>query len=209
MVVSLMGVGVAPLVASAGPAGAAIPPPPPGCPFGLGASSYQGAAGSMFLNVTIVPATRFEHCTTTVPAVASLSADGAPYHNVSSNPAQQAVTLTFSPALLDPQVAARFTLHCADPAGPGRLTLSVGGHSVTQAVPAQSCGPAGSPGSSLGVQDTTEPSWAGIAGSPSGLGYDVVDTAGDVAFKGHGGPMTGSTIDPTGIAMAVAPTGQG
>ncbi len=189
------------------PAGSALPPPPPGCGFTLVSEGYLGAAGSEYLSARAVPVSSFERCTTTVSATGSLTPDdGVAYTNVADNPVTQPLTLTFAPSMLMPVVLLQFTLHCADPASPGTLRLSVAGQTIVQAVAAQSCNGATWAGLSIGLEPNS--SYTGIASTPDGGGYVGIVDQGDVFTEGNGAPSP-TVTDPTGTAIASAPSGAG
>lgn len=201
------------VTAGAAPAGAEVVPP--GCGFTLGASDYSEGLGSGYFGVQLVPLSPYELCTTTVTTVMSLvPVSGGRYDNVSDNPSTQRLKVTFSPKQALPELALQLGPHCADPAGPGVLSLQVDSLSVSTEIPGESCADFRSQnGSRLGVDDLTRPSLTGMAGRADGQGYEMTGSGGDLFTFAAGQSQPQAVItdgpDATSTAVAAAPQGDG
>jgi uncharacterized membrane protein YgdD (TMEM256/DUF423 family) len=190
------------------PASAALVPVA-GCPFHFGTFSEQGAAGTLVFVLDVLPQNPSERCTTPVTFTASVTATGAAYTNIAHDPLTATQTVTFTPGRLVPVIAVSWSgLHCADPAGPGTVRITVGGEvRAVFAVNPSTCG--GGPGSTLASFPLSEASQVGIAPTPDGHGYRTVDSSGVITSKGDATVIEGAPSNAPVVAIATAPTGNG
>src|SRR5271167_1238849 len=104
-------------------------PPVSGCGFTLGPITPNGAAGTLFFSVLLVPSSPVQRCTVPVAfttTIAALAGSG-PYTNIDNNPISALEAVSFIPGRLFPSLGVGWAaLHCADPAVPGSLTFTVG-----------------------------------------------------------------------------------
>jgi hypothetical protein len=169
-----------------GTASAALPPVS-GCGFHFGPVTEQGAAGTLFFAVTLEPASPAQRCTTLVGFTAALRATGAPYTNVDNNPLISSEPATFTPGRLPPQLVVGWgRFHCADPAGPGTLTITSAGQQIGIPVAAMTCGGPGSSNSVLLAASVPPISVVGLAPTVDNKGYLITDQLADVKGLGDG-----------------------
>ena len=195
-------------LAGGGTASAALPPVN-GCGFRFGPVSQQGAAGTVFYFVALEPASPAQRCSTVVGFTASLRAAGAAYTNVDNNPLASTELVSFTPGRLPPELVVGWGRgHCADPPGPGALTVTSANQQVAIPVAANSCGGAGSPHSVLLAVSVPSISVVGIAPTVDNKGYLLTDELADVKGLGDGkslfppfqpsAPIVGIRATPTG-----------
>ncbi|HLN16937.1 MAG TPA: hypothetical protein VK277_09325 [Acidimicrobiales bacterium] len=203
----------------AGPPGAgAALPPVSGCGFTLGPITPNGAAGTLFFSVLLVPDSPVQRCTVPVTfttTIAPVSASSGPYTNIDDNPLTAVEPVSFVPGRLQPSLGVGWAaFHCADPAVPGSLTFTVGGQHASIGVTPNSCGPPGSPHSFLEAAPVLTDSEVGIAPTPDDLGYRTVSQSGFVSDFGtapslgltafSNAPVVSITTDPVGTGAWTA-----
>ena len=215
LVAAVMGV---PGLAGAAPDAGAAVRPVAGCPFSLGAISQQGAAGTLFFAVTLNPSSPAEACTVSVTFSVSVQISPAllpsagPYRNIDHNPLTATEVVTFTPGRLQPSLVVGWSgFHCADPALPGTLTFAVGPQRAATGVTPGSCGPAGSPHSSLiAVSGITPISVVGVAPTPDNRGYWAVDQLGQIGHAGDAAAVATPAVSTFPVVgITAAPTGSG
>jgi|GEM_PF-4806631 len=188
-----------------------------GCGYHLGSINQQGAAGSLYFAVVLQPASPAQQCTISVtftasltPAASLLAASG-PYTNIDNNPLTTAESVSFAPGRLPPSLGVRWGgFHCADPPVPGSLTFTAGGQQSAMGLTPSSCGPPGSPHSSLEPFAVPVASEVGIAPTLDDHGYRTVDQSGAITTEGDATSFgaTASTNAPV-VGIQTAPTGDG
>jgi hypothetical protein len=198
-----------PILAVGGRAADAALPPNPGCGFHLGPLNVQGALGTLYFMNVLEPNSVAQDCTVAINVSAQIRSQGAPYFNIDNNPFSATETVSFLPGRLPPSVGMSWSrFHCADPASPGSLTLSIGGHQEVTGVDANSCGPPGTSHSLLAPFVFPLDSEVGIARTADDRGYRSVDQAGFITAKGDATSFgaTAFTRAP-GVAIVSAGTG--
>jgi hypothetical protein len=169
------------------PTAAAAVLPAANCGFTMGPITENGAAGTLFFTTVLRPLSLAENCTTSVTLAAAI-APTSPlmrYTNIDNNPLLAGETVSFRPGRLPPSIGVGWGgFHCADPAVPGSLALTVAGQLASVAVSPSTCGPAGSPHSFLTPVAPTVASEVGIARTPDNHGYYTVNEAGSITSQG-------------------------
>ena len=209
-------------VAGAPRAGAALPTTGGSCGFHLGAPLVTGALGTFGFEFPAYPADPHQVCSVTVTGTASLTpVSGPAYTNVTGNGGSTTFTLHFTGGPLPPGILWLWRPHCADPAAPGVVTLTIDGQSATSAVqPANSCLPDLGGHSSLGF-DFVDPSFlwygVGLTSTVGDQGYWGVTAAGDLHGLGDAvtpasqptsaAPIVGTATDRAGGVWTVAADG--
>jgi uncharacterized membrane protein YgdD (TMEM256/DUF423 family) len=194
-------------VLGAMPAGAALRPVV-GCSFQVGDAFEQGAAGTLYYTVKLLPNNEAQRCTTAVTFTTTVSATGAAYTNIAHDPLTATQTVSFAPGRVAPFVGVSWGgLHCADPAGPGKITIDVAGYITPFPESPTTCG--GGPGSSLASFPVRVASHVGIAPTPDDHGFRTVDERGVITSEGDATAIVGAPSNAPIVAIASAPTGNG
>jgi uncharacterized membrane protein YgdD (TMEM256/DUF423 family) len=204
-----LAVGVSvPVVAISAPSAGAALRPVVGCPFHVGNSIEQGAAGTLYFTVELRPDSAAERCTVAVTFTTTIRGSIAPYTNIAGNPLTSTQTVSFAPGRLTPVLGVRWGgLHCADPVGPGTITFSVEGRVSSFPVSPSTCG--GVPSSLLEPFPIDVVSEVGIAPTPDNHGYRTVDERGVITAEGDATSFTTAPTSFPVVAIQTAPTGNG
>jgi uncharacterized membrane protein YgdD (TMEM256/DUF423 family) len=200
-----------PVVAANAPSAGAALRPVTGCGFQPGQISQQGAAGTLFFMVSLRADNPAQRCTVAVAFSAEIQSEatGRPYANIDHDPLAATETVSFVPGRAYPVLTVSWGgFHCADPPGPANFSLVAAGAIAVTPITTESCGPAGSPHSSLGSLSVSVDSEVGIAATPDDLGYRTIDQLGNVTAEGLASATDVATNAPS-VAIASAPTGSG
>jgi len=210
-VVGLALVAAVPAVATGTQTAGAALKPVTGCGYQPTQISQQGAAGTLFFMVVLRAANPAQRCSVAVPFTATIESQttGRLYANIDHDPLTATETVSFVPGRAYPVLTVSWGgFHCADPAGPGIFAVVAAGQIATTEITTESCGPPGSPHSSLGSLTVGSDSEVGIAATPDDLGYRTVDQLGNVTAEGLATATDVATNAPS-VAIASAPTGIG
>lgn len=200
------------------PAGASLPTQPAQCGFTLGAVNSQEGLGTDYFGLSLVPAVKYQQCSTVGTFTASITtSSGSAPAGVSPNSAADVETVSFYPNRPDPEV--RFGWSgadgCTTTAEPIRLILSDATQSVVGfSGMSRSCRLAGPvPGSGIYSETSlgsSVPYADGIASTPNGAGYRITDDVGFVTGKGSPQLLVREPLSYTPIVgIAAAPSGDG
>ena len=196
-----------PVLATRAATATAALPPHPGCGFHLGPLSSQGAAGTLYFMTVLEPDNLAQDCTLAVQVTAQIRSQGPPYFNIDNNPMTATETVSFLPGRLPPSLGVAWaSFHCADPAGPGTLTLDIDGQQEVTPLLPNSCGPPGAPHSVLAAFVFPNDSEVGIAPTADDRGYRTVDQAGYMTPEGDAG-SPGATAFTQAPAVAIVAAG--
>jgi hypothetical protein len=196
----------------AAPAATAALPVVAGCPFHVGKIFGEGAAGTEYYSVPVIPNSPVENCTTTVTTTVSVVPfqPGAHYTNIQSNPLVETDTITFTPGRVPPTVSVGWgDFACADPAVPGSLTFDVDGQSASFTVDPTSCASIPAPHSLLIAASAPPVSEVGISPTPDNQGYVTVDQLGNVTAEGNATGVDVSVGSAPLVGIQETSTGQG
>jgi len=201
--------------AAAPGAGAALKPT--GCGFHFGTVTQQGATGTVYYSVVLVPLSPAQHCTLVIPFTVSatvapvLVAKTGPYTNIDDNPLSAVQTVSFVPGRLPPSLTIGWAdFHCADPAVPGRLNITAFGQTLAIEITPNTCGPAGAPHSRLeSLPAPVAPSAVGIAPTPGDQGYRTITQSGAVTPEGNATALNTPLSHAPVVAIQSTPTGNG
>jgi hypothetical protein len=214
-VVACAGVALAvPAVTTTASGASAALAPVVGCGFHFGAFSSQGAAGTEFDSVAVLPANPAQRCTRSITftATATPSSNAAHYTTIDNNPLTATQTVSFAPGRLAPMLGIAWQgFHCADPAVPGLLTFAAGGQSASIGIDPGSCfvaiGGMHSIFRTFPIPPT--PSAVGIARTPSDHGYRTVTQTGALTPEGDAATFTVAASHAAVVGIASTPTGSG
>ena len=197
-------------IATAPDASAALAPVV-GCGFHFGPIDQQGAAGTLFYSVVVLPANPAQRCTRAV-TFTTTAAHGTPatlYTHINNNPLTATQMVSFAPGRLPPVLTISWGgLHCSDPVVPGAITFASGGLSTSVALAPSTCGGMGNSNFASFPLPAT-PSAVGIARTTTNLGYRIVNEAGALTHEGDATAFTAAAANFPVVGMASAPTGQG
>ena len=208
----MLGIGVA----TAGTAlGTTASTASPGCGYRVGGASISGAAGSSFIDATIEPAQRFQTCSATITArLAITDGSGRRPANIQGNGLASTVRVQFFPNQLPPDIAWRWSPHCADPAGqPLSFTVltDAGGTASGSLGPSEPCRDFGATSSTVDAPRANSPNAAsvsGMAATSDGGGYWTVGRSATVENYGDAPPAQGPA-GPSIVGIAAKRAGTG
>jgi hypothetical protein len=175
--------GMVPLLVMGAPSASAALRPVAGCGYRFGALSSQGAAGTVFYSVLLVPNSPAQQCTTAVRFTAAISPTNrsVSYTNIDDNPLTATETVSFARGRRQPSLIVGWAqFHCAEPAVPGSLVITAGNQGATTGVTPNSCGSGQGPGQHSFLEPWTVAvlSAVGIAPTRTDDGYRTVETDG-------------------------------
>jgi hypothetical protein len=204
----LVGASALPLVAPA--ASAAPAPASQSCGFQLASPVLQGAAGHEYYSVDALPAVPGQVCSVLVHvSTRVVPAAGGSYTQPA--PASGLLPLRYLPGLYTPMIAVDWVGHCADPAAPGVLSLTVGNQTVSTPVAAQSCATSAAPISTLSVY-LLAPTGLAVARSGSAGEYQILTDRQIGIFTPSGARypyINDPPPDSSAIALATTTDGKG
>ena len=189
LAIACVGIAAAvPTVAADAPSAGAALAPVVGCGFHFGPIANQGAAGTVFYSVELLPANPAQRCTVavtfTVRATPTAVATTGPYTTIDHNPLTATQTVSFAPGRLAPRLTIGWAaFHCADPAVAGSLTFAAGGQSASVGITPSTC--AGMGHSNFASRPIPPaPSAVGIAPTADDHGYRTVSETGALTPEG-------------------------
>jgi len=201
------------------PASAIAPAQPATCSFSFGPLTSSGAAGSLGLLLPVIPAVATQECSTTVPVTSTIVtvAGGAVAGGINNNPLSQTVTLQFAPDRLDPSINVFWVGDCTTSGTPNELITQAGAQSRVSPLGTQStCAAKGTGISSLQALGDLNRNSVGIAPTPGGLGYRLLNDSTAAVLPTLGTPALPpsgfDTVQPVSapqVAVAATPSGNG
>ncbi len=208
---AIMGLGV-PGVVSAGTPVAQAAVSTTACPFHLGALGSNGATGTLFFEVTLIPNNPGRHCVAQVAthvAITPTQAGVAAYTDIDHNPLSFTSNYAFAPGQPDPvDIVGWGNFHCAEPAVPGVLTFTVNGMSETTPVTPNPCNPMGPSFLAAEVVDRV----VGLAPTVDGKGYTTADEFGNITTRGDAPALSfvpPAQVDSLFVGVQGVPVGHG
>jgi hypothetical protein len=179
------------------------------CPFHLGALGSNGAAGTLFFEVTLIPNNPARHCVAQVAThvvITPTQGGVATYIDIDHNPLSFTSNYAFAPGQPDPVVLVGWgNFHCAEPVVPGVLTFTVNNMSQTTPVIPNPCNSMGPSVLRSEVVDRV----VGIAPTVDGKGYTTADEFGNITTRGDApalSPLQGNALF---VGVRGAPVGHG
>jgi hypothetical protein len=213
LVVASAGLAVAlPAVTSGATGASAALMPVVGCGFHFGATSEQGAAGTLFESVVLQPANPAQRCTTAVTFMAHAAptaASAGPYTDIANNPLTATQTVTFVPGRLPPLLVVSWGgFHCADPPVPGSIRFTSGSQSAAIGITPTTCFGMGHSEfdsapfpASLGE--------VGIAPTANDQGYRTVSRNGQMTAEGNASIFVAAATNSGVVGIASPRSGNG
>ncbi len=182
------------------------------CPFHLGALGSNGAAGTLFFEVTLIPNNPARHCVAQVAtnvAITPTQTGVMAYTDIDHNPLSFTSNYAFAPGQADPVVLVGWgDFHCAEPVVPGVLTFTVNGMSETTPV---SPNPCNSMGPSV-LRSEGFDRVVGLAPTVDGKGYTTADEFGNITTRGDAPALSfvpPSQLNALFVGVRGVPVGHG
>jgi hypothetical protein len=192
---------------------AIAPSQPASCGFTFGKQGSVGTAGTLQLGVDLNPAVPYQRCSTTVTVTAAITTtDGSLATGVHNDPATEMTAVSFVPSQRPPVVRFSWGSSCTDVAQEVNLVVSSGGQKASYPLGTSlSCQSRDVSYSTLesGIQGPSV-NVIGLAATPTGAGYRLVDSQGLVTDEGDASLLgvEGDSSSPV-VGIAAAATGDG